>query len=104
MGNRRHAISLYVRVFVCICCLWMVGYQMTKKKNPTNLQPSGEITKQQRKFNPARKAGEYALPREENAAGPIAFRSSKINEFPKMEPVRPGATDHELINRRGYFC
>lgn len=77
---------------------------MTKKKNPSKLQPSGEITKRHRKFNPAREPGQYALPREENAAGPIEFRSSNINEFPKMEPVRPGATDHELIKRRGFFC
>jgi hypothetical protein len=42
--------------------------------------------------------------KEENEALPITFTQSELNEIPKMEPVRHGASDHMKIGRVGVFC
>ena len=61
------------------------------------------LSKNQKRYLASRD-GFRARVREKNEALPRTFAASQITEFPKMEPIRPGANDHLKVERKGVNC
>lgn len=75
---------------------------MTTKKHPARLPAQDKVNETQRK---SLGLGQYvARVRDPNEALPITFRSSRLNSIPRMDPVRPGATDFLQVRRVGVSC
>jgi hypothetical protein len=76
---------------------------MNKSKNPKVLQPLVGLSATQRK---SIGAGVYVKrERHPDEALPLTFttRGEKL-DVPRMDPVRPGASDHKFIKSKGFSC